>query len=101
MNLLLLLVCAMPVQYPEKTYDMDAQQFQEWAIEYNIMSVLSLKSRKVSKYYEVYNVQTNGFNTSIKGPSSWYRNPNYVSPGPLTIVNPYVRPMRNGKFRSN
>lgn len=100
-TLLLFLFIGFPVQYPKETYSMDAQQFQEWAIDYNVTAVLSLKSSKVSKYYGIFDVQTNGFNSSINGPGSWYKNPNYIGPGPLTIINPYVRPMRNGKFRSN
>ncbi len=100
----------MPIKYPAEVYKMTDAEFFNWATELNKKQVADVEARRKSISEGRYNYGTqfreegslnvyrsNNSRTYIRQetvyPMQW-SNPNYVGPGPLTIVNPYCRPTR-------
>lgn len=118
--LLILVSCFMgsdfPAKYPKETLTMNKTQFFNWATQYNNQAKRAWFSNynKESKYYygskEITTINSSGnltrsiisigskrkqiSNTRTQEQIVPYRynNPNYIHPGPLTIINPYVSP---------
>lgn len=97
-----------PVKYPKETYSMNKQEFYNWAIKqnkqaetywFNISEPEYLYYNKnitniIGNLPSLISTSTKKGNTTIIRQTLPYRykNPDYVSPGPLTIINPYVHP---------
>ena len=113
----------LPIKYPEKTYSMNESDFYKWAVGRNKRARIKWE-RKFNKGYqynysskEVEVRDASGFSTGkttatplsiSRGPSKFsstikvnkrtvpysYKNPNFRHPGPLTLINPYVKPKK-------
>lgn len=107
-----------PMKYPAAVYKMTNAEFFEWASAYNLAQLEDWKKRKAAIAEPEYltgseTVTTCEYNygyfarspryghggygghgvpvQQVTYPRRW-PNPFYVGPGPLVIVNPYVRP---------
>ena len=99
-----------PVKYPAKVAAMTDDEFFQWATKVNKKQVVALEKRAaklnepkfiegwetdISLNYSGYSSRRYGYGSvntsSVESPRSWVNN-NYVSPGPLTIINPFVKP---------
>ena len=110
-----------PVKYPQKTINMTGDEFYQWATEENkkAQEKWDNEFKKGIPYYyvskEIETTKTFGYNSgrttvtpitinTSPGKSSSivkrqkqtvpyrYKNPNFSYPGPLTIVNPFIKP---------
>ena len=120
--ILLILVSFFPVEYPKETLNMTDAQYYEWATSRNKdekkswdekfddqykyihgSSVVTTKSKEGLSSGMVVTPMTasstggkeySNETTTEKNVSYRYLNPDFVHPGPLTIVNPFVKPKK-------
>ncbi len=110
----------LPIKYPEKTYSMSKDDFYQWAVNENKQAEIQwIKEFNEGYQYNygskiIETLNTQGFNSGTSlisintgsGVSSStvkrskktvpyrHKNPDFKHPGPLTIINPFVRPNR-------
>jgi len=92
--LILIAVLGFPVQYPESTKTMTDAEFYTWAVKTN-KAAAEARVETTDRYIYSWGTETvgNRFGTHKTRTRLYrYNNPDYVWPGPLTIVNPYVHP---------
>ena len=97
-----------PVKYPNKVDGMNDVEFFQWAVTRNQRARKAWEAKAAALPPKYFNTpvritegrvsvrgrggQRGGF--GVRSYTRYYRfqNPDYTSPGPLTIVNPYVKP---------
>ncbi|MFW9878776.1 MAG: hypothetical protein ACFFG0_37330 [Candidatus Thorarchaeota archaeon] len=90
-----LLGAGFPIEYPKETYSMTPVQFYNWATQRNIQAEKDWYDNSINSTYPSTIKQVKGSfwgTHEVKYLPYNYVNPQYISPGPLTIINPYVHP---------
>ncbi len=112
----------LPIKYPEKTLTMSKVEFYQWAVDQN-KQAQEAWTKEFNKGYQyihgskiIETIKKSGYNSGStitplsisKNPGRFsstikrqkrkvsyrYKNPDFKHPGPLTIINPYVKPKK-------
>jgi len=89
-----------PFVYPAEVAEMSNEDFFDWATQFNEQQVREIKRSSEPEWLYHSGVRTR----YVRGPLGWtlvrvaypqrYKNPDYIPPSPLMVINPYCKPKR-------